>query len=103
GGAPAEGAVTNAVWAYNAQTDTWSAQAAMPTARSGTGAAVENNIVYVIGGGDGIGDRLDNVEAYNPATDTWTEEAPLLAGKSEPAVALVGAQFWPLTDTRLAG
>jgi N-acetylneuraminic acid mutarotase len=83
--------VTNAVWAYNAQTDTWSAMAAMPTARSSTGAAVYNNIVYVIGGTDGFGNRLDNVESYNPATNTWTEEAPLLVGKSEPSVGLVGS------------
>jgi len=62
----------------------------MPTARASAAAAVENNIVYVIGGTDGRQNRLNTLESYNPATDTWKEEAPLIVGKSEPSVGLVG-------------
>jgi N-acetylneuraminic acid mutarotase len=80
---------TNAVWAYNSKTKTWSAKAAMPTARCSIGAAVAKNIIYVVGGG-ADGSRLATVESYNPATNTWTEETPLLVAKSEPSVGLVG-------------
>lgn len=61
----------------------------MPTARASCSAAVEKNIIYVVGGVSGSS-RLDTVESYNPATDTWTEEAPLLVGKSELSAGLVG-------------
>jgi len=76
--------VTNAVWAFNPTTNKWSAKSPMPTARASAAAAVENNIVYVIGGTDGRQNRLNTLESYNPATDTWKEEAPLIVGKSEP-------------------
>jgi kelch-like protein 18 len=63
----------------------------MPTAKGCSGTAVENDIVYVVGGcGENPQDRLTDVESYNPATDTWTEVAPLLVGKSQPSVGLVG-------------
>jgi N-acetylneuraminic acid mutarotase len=61
----------------------------MPTARQDAGIAVENNMIYVVGG-YANGNRLDTVESYNPATNTWTEKAHLLTGKSEPAVGLLG-------------
>ena len=86
------GGESNAVWAYNPKKDSWSSKAPMPTGRGCTGAAVENHIVYVVGGCDleDPYDRLTTVESYDPATDTWTEEAPLLVGKSQPSVARVG-------------
>jgi N-acetylneuraminic acid mutarotase len=89
GGSPDGVHVTNAVWAYNPKTKTWTSKSAMPTARASIGVAVEKNIIYVVGGTDGV-NRFNTVESYNPATDTWTEEAPLLVGKSEPSVGLVG-------------
>jgi len=63
----------------------------MPTARTSAAAAVDKNIIYVIGGYSNSGGRLNTVESYNPATNTWTEESPLLVGKSEPSVGLVGS------------
>jgi N-acetylneuraminic acid mutarotase len=81
---------TNAVWAYNPKTNSWSSRAAMPTARCSEAAVVEDNVIYVIGGYNNSSGRLNTVEAYDPATDTWTEESPLMVGKSEPSVGLVG-------------
>ena len=85
------GGESNAVWAYNPRKNSWSSKSPMPTGRGCTGAAVEDHIVYVIGGCDleDPYDRLTTVESYDPATDTWTEEAPLLVGKSQPSVARV--------------
>ena len=80
---------TNAVWAYSPKTKTWTAVAAMPTARWGSEAVVEKNIIYVSGGESGEG-AVANVESYNPATKTWTEEAPMLVAKSQGAAGLIG-------------
>ena len=81
---------TNAVWAFNPKTHTWTTKSPMPTLRASTGAvATKTGIIYVIGG-EMNGNRLNTVESYDPATDTWTEEAPLLVGKSEASVGLVG-------------
>jgi len=80
--------VTNAVWAYNPTTNSWSSKTAMPTARCSMGVAVRNNIVYVVGGYNA--GRLKTVESFDPATDSWKEEAGLLVGKSEPSAGLVG-------------
>ena len=76
---------SNAVWAYNSKTKTWTGVAAMPTARWGSQAVVEKKtkIIYVIGGYDGKGNSLANVESYNPATNTWTEEAPMLIDRQQ--------------------
>jgi N-acetylneuraminic acid mutarotase len=66
----------------------------MPTARDVAEAVVVNNIIYVIGGWNGVfsGNGLATVESYNPATDTWTEEAPLLVGKLYPSVGVFGTK-----------
>ena len=83
-------AYTNAVWAFNPKTHTWSPKSPMPTLRASTGAvATKTGIIYVIGG-EMNGGRLNTVESYDPATDTWNEEAPLMTGKSEASIGLVG-------------
>jgi N-acetylneuraminic acid mutarotase len=82
---------TNAVWAYNPKTKAWTATAAMPTARWGSEAVVEKNIIYVIGGAvnDSGNGSIATVESYNPATKTWTEEAPMLVAKAQSAAGLI--------------
>ena len=66
----------------------------MPTARSVAVAVVENKIIYVIGGWNGIfsGPGLATVESYDPATETWTEESQLLVGKWAPSGGLFGTK-----------
>lgn len=52
---------------YNPQNDSWSTAASMPTASNGPGIAVINDVLYVIGGGDGwAGIILDTNEQYTP-------------------------------------
>lgn len=80
--------ITNAVWAYDLQTKTWSSKSPMHNTRAAFGAVVEDNLIYVIGGYNP--NRLNSVESYNPATDTWTDEAPLLVGKSDLTAGRIG-------------
>ena len=82
--------ITSAVWAYDPKTNAWSSQSPLPIATCDAGIAVENDIIYVIGGVDANDNRLATVQSYNPADDTWADEAPLLNGKSEPSVGRVG-------------
>jgi hypothetical protein len=69
-------------------------KAAMPTARTVPVAVVENGIIYVMGGWDGVfyDGGLDTVESYNLARDTWTEESSLLLGKMAPSGGLFGTK-----------
>lgn len=71
------------VEAYDPATDTWTARAPMPTARSSFGAATLNGVIYAVGGADwrealGLGlSWISATEAYDPATDSWTTRAPI--------------------------
>jgi N-acetylneuraminic acid mutarotase len=84
---------TNAVWAFNPKTQTWSSKSAMPVALHDAGVAVKKNIIYVAGGNSTQNLRATNLLSYNPATDTWTNEASMLTGVSEPSAGMVGTSM----------
>jgi uncharacterized protein (TIGR03437 family) len=65
--------------------------APMPILNDNIYAAVEDNIVYVIGGFNPASGRLATALAYDPASNIWSTLAPLKVGKSESAVGLVGS------------
>jgi len=87
----APGAAFSVVEAYDPATDTWSTMAPMPILNDNIYAAVEDNIVYVIGGFNPASGRLATALAYDPASNIWSTLAPLKVGKSESAVGLVGS------------
>jgi N-acetylneuraminic acid mutarotase len=66
--------------AFDAIARTWSARAALPTGRSGHGAAVVRGCLYVFGG-EGNVNRPDGVfsqnEAYDPRTNSWETLTPM--------------------------
>ena len=76
GGQDAAGALTRTFYAYNANTNVWSTQAAMPAYGACGGSAVISGRIYVFSGctrsstGAQIDARL--LHRYNPATNTWT-------------------------------
>ncbi|MFL5494366.1 MAG: kelch repeat-containing protein [Gemmatimonadales bacterium] len=79
GGLKGTGTVTT-VEAYDPATDTWSARAAMPNARSdGTGAAAISGLLYVAGGRNASGAATKTLFAYDPASGAWTTKAALPA------------------------
>ncbi len=65
---------------YDPASNTWTALAPLPTARSGIGAAVLHGRIVVLGGevnpaaANGV---FPHVEMYDPATDTWLRLADM--------------------------
>ena len=62
---------------YDPESNDWTTEAPMPTARSGCAVAVYDNEIYVIGGTVGNNGFVGNNEVYNPATNTWGTEASM--------------------------
>ena len=64
----------NALEVYDPLTNSWSARAPMPTARSGIAAAVVNNELWVFGGEEPETLTINpEVEVYNPVTNSWRQ------------------------------
>jgi N-acetylneuraminic acid mutarotase len=70
----------------------------MPTKRGFFASAVVNNVIYVIGGGNGyagvvIGGRypdlLSMVEAYDPETNTWTQRTSMPTSRKDHTCTVV--------------
>jgi hypothetical protein len=57
--------ITNTVQVYNAGKNSWGTGTSMPTARAYLGVAVLNDVLYAIGGFDGV-NWLNAVEQYTP-------------------------------------
>ena len=70
--------ITDAVEAYDPNTDTWTSKAPMPTPRAGMAAVVVDGMLYAIGGSGEHGEFTDVVEVYDPKKNNWqTSIAPL--------------------------
>ncbi len=81
---------TDAVWAYNPNTQKWSSKTPMPTtAEAGAVCVVEKGIIWVMGG-YGDGNFLATVEGYNPKTNTWQPGASMLSPEDSASGALIG-------------
>lgn len=74
--------VTNAVWQYNPESDTWRAQANKPTAVQHVHGAVLNGKIHVPGGELADGRVSDVLEIFDPAQNTWSTGASLPAPRS---------------------
>lgn len=71
-GGPCSGLAVPAVERYDIDTDTWSAVAPLPFARSDLAAATVGGKIYVFGGCGGPVGFLNDVDVYDPTTDTWS-------------------------------
>ena len=94
------GAVTT-VEMYDPATNTWTPRAGTHGFHEGSGAAVVEGIIYVVGGWSST-----TMEAYDPATDTWEIKAEIPTPRWEMGVATVnclvyamGGSTFFLTDT----
>ena len=69
----------NALEIYESATDSWSAAAPMPTARSGLAAAIVGNTLFALGGDDASrwGGPLNAVEAYGIEGGSWSAAEPM--------------------------
>jgi N-acetylneuraminic acid mutarotase len=79
--------------AFDVASGAWAARAALPTGRSGHGAAVVRGCVYVFGG-EGNPSRPDGVfpqnEVYDPRTDRWESLAPMATPRHGIGAVTVG-------------
>ena len=60
------------VEAYDPATNTWTTQTAMPTARVSLETVAVNNVIYAIGGYNGVNTPLGTNESFSPATTLTT-------------------------------
>jgi len=75
---------------YDPATNTWTAKAAMPTARYDLAAAAPGNgRLYAVGGYTGSAIVATN-EEYDPATNTWTAKAAMPTARYYLAAAAPG-------------
>jgi len=78
------------VQAYDPVTDSWSFRAPTPIARCSSALAVENGLIYVVGGDiDGAA-----LEVYNPATNTWVTKAPAPTARGWPGAEIVDGTLY---------
>jgi N-acetylneuraminic acid mutarotase len=84
------GAATNVVEAYDVTSNTWTAVAALSTARGFAAVVADSKgIVYAIGGGTDVSCvATASVEAYDPTTNMWTARAPLPTPQAIQSAAL---------------
>ena len=81
---------------------TWTTKAPMPTARAALGVGVVNNILYAVGGNDGVS-ALAAVEAYDPATNTWSTKASMPTARQELSVGVVNGILYALEGANAPG
>ncbi|MFZ4622334.1 MAG: Kelch repeat-containing protein [Bacteroidota bacterium] len=67
---------TSSLEEYNPVTDTWITRMPMNTPRSGTGSAVINGLLYVVGGRNSSG-TLATLEVYDPVMNAWQTKTPM--------------------------
>lgn len=76
------GTISNKVYAYNPDTDTWSEKSSMHIARQQHSAIVLNNKIYCVGGLiNGQSTALNSLEIYDPISDQWSIGSPMQESK----------------------
>jgi N-acetylneuraminic acid mutarotase len=74
---------------YDPSIDKWSTMPDMPMSRA-PAAAVYNNKIYVIGGGD-----IGTVQEYDPGANTWIDKTPMPTVRG-PAVTMIGSIIYAI-------
>lgn len=86
----------NDLWRFEPNDDTWhsvSITGTGPAGRSNHAATALNNQLYILGGNDAAGNKLDDIWRYDPATGKWSmvhQETPLPARSDHTAVTYNG-------------
>jgi len=91
---------------YDIATNSWLTRAPMPTARSGTGIAVSNGRIHVLGGEGWIedfGGVFRAHEVYDPKSNSWTRAARMLTPRHGFAAAEIGPAIYAVSGVNNAG
>jgi N-acetylneuraminic acid mutarotase len=92
--------------AYDIATNTWTPRAPMPTARSGTGIAVVDGKIHVLGGEGWIedfGGVFRAHEVFDPKTNTWARYPRMLTPRHGFAAAGIGKSLYAVSGVNNAG
>ncbi|PZR96317.1 MAG: hypothetical protein DLM69_10920 [Candidatus Chloroheliales bacterium] len=89
----------NANESFNLTTNTWTVQAAMPTARGAAATAADNGTIYAVGGiqgpfENGGGTYLNTNQSYDVAANTWMTRTSMPAVTSGGAGAALNGKFY---------
>jgi len=75
---------------------TWTNKTAMPQALAGSGCAVINDTIYVIGGRDSDGNRFATNYIYMPGTDAWSTRASMPTARAHLGAAYVNGKIYAI-------
>jgi N-acetylneuraminic acid mutarotase len=92
--------------AYDIATNTWTPRAPMPTARSGTGIAVVDGKIHVMGGEGWIedfGGVFRAHETFDPKTNTWVRSPRMITPRHGFAAAQIGKTIYAVSGVNNAG
>jgi len=84
----------NSGYVYDPLSDSWSPIANMARARAKPAVAFVNDLLYVVGGWDTMGNLVATLEIYDPATDTWSSGAPIPLPAAAAAGVSLDGQFY---------
>ncbi len=74
---------------YDPKADKWTMRRPLPTARSGHGAVLYRDRIFIMGG-EGTNRVYGQNEAYDPAADTWEAYAPMTTPRHGLGAVAVG-------------
>ena len=96
---------TSLVEVYDPQTNTWQRVADMPTARTGTRAAVIAGKIYVLAGKASKDNQAVNfrtwkvVEMYDPETDTWIRKQDMSRHRIAFGIGVIAGKIYAIGGT----
>src|SRR6266436_355481 len=83
---------------YDIDTDTWSAVAQLPSARSDLAAVAHGGKIYVFGGCSSTG-VTNEVDMYDPQTNTWTTLHQMTTARASLVAGHAGNQVYAIGGT----
>jgi hypothetical protein len=98
GGFEENGTPSNRVEAYDPESDTWSKQPNMPTARGNLAVVSWNNKIYAIGGFISANGLLSTskLEVYNPYTKSWSSLPDMPTPRGELAASALNNKIYAI-------
>lgn len=73
---------------------TWTTKTPLPQPLAGSGCAVINDTVYVIGGRDSAGNRYRTNYIYDPVTDSWSMRTDMPTPRAHVGAVVVGGKIY---------
>lgn len=85
--------IRNEAWTFDPAEGVWTPLQAMPSGRAQMGCVTDGNLIYVIGGTNGI-NPTNQLWIYNPETNAWTSGPNIPTGLHGPATALINPYIY---------